>query len=173
MGYWRAVELFSPQKVPGLSVRERVYAAEADRPMPWEAGHALRSVPVEPGYGWQHVVYGGTYPLSAVRDTLLDVFGESDEDHDGRMDGESALFALTVTDEGRLLLDSPSSPLVPGPPAAPSPPGRAGPAGSTGSPRRPKRGPHGRVHSARRTPRPTLMRAMARTTTAPASPPRS
>ncbi|WP_330333925.1 ATP-binding protein [Streptomyces sp. NBC_00536] len=107
MGYWRAVELFSPQKVPGLSVRERVYAAEADRPMPWEAGHALRSVPVEPGYGWQHVVYGGTYPLSAVRDTLLDVFGESDEDHDGRMDGESALFALTVTDEGRLLLDSP------------------------------------------------------------------
>ena len=82
-------------------------AAEADRPMPWEAGHALRSVPVEPGYGWQHVVYGGTYPLSAVRDTLLDVFGESDEDHDGRMDGESALFALTVTDEGRLLLDSP------------------------------------------------------------------
>jgi len=53
------------------------------------------------------VAYGGTYALRAVRDTLLGVFGESEEDHDGRMDGESALFALTVTDEGRLLLDSP------------------------------------------------------------------
>ncbi|WP_251056306.1 DEAD/DEAH box helicase [Streptomyces sp. ISL-94] len=107
VGYWRAAELFSPQKVPALSARERVYAAAQDRPMPWEAGHPLRSVPLEPGYGWQHVVYGGTYALSAVRDTLLRVFGESEEDHDGRMDGETALFALTVTDEGRVLLDSP------------------------------------------------------------------
>ncbi|MFJ3728391.1 hypothetical protein ACIPYQ_38295 [Streptomyces sp. NPDC090045] len=107
VGYWRAVELFSPQKVPALSVRERVYAAEPDGPMPWEAGHPLRSVPLEAGYGWQHVVYGGAFALGAVRDTLLHVFGESAEDHDGRMDGESALFALTVTDEGRLLLDSP------------------------------------------------------------------
>ncbi|WP_404962454.1 DEAD/DEAH box helicase [Streptomyces sp. 147326] len=107
VGYWRAVELFSPQKVPALSVRERVYAAEPDGPMPWEAGHPVRSVPPEAGYGWQHVVYGGVFALGAVRDTLLHVFGESGEDHDGRMDGESALFALTVTDEGRLLLDSP------------------------------------------------------------------
>ncbi|MEV8534655.1 DEAD/DEAH box helicase [Streptomyces sp. NPDC051211] len=107
VGYWRAVELFSPQKIPALSVRDRVYAAEPGQPMPWEPGHPLRTVPLEPGYGWQHVVYGGAYTLSAVRDTLLHVFGESGEDHDGRMDGESALFALTVTDEGRLLLDSP------------------------------------------------------------------
>ncbi|CAM5720015.1 hypothetical protein SALBM311S_12176 [Streptomyces alboniger] len=56
---------------------------------------------------WQHVVYGGSYALRAVRDVLLEVFGESEEDHDGRLDGESALFALTVNDEGRLLLDSP------------------------------------------------------------------
>ncbi|WP_283844436.1 hypothetical protein [Streptomyces sp. RerS4] len=32
--------------------------------------------------------------------------GASGEDHDGRRDDESALFALTVTDEGQLLLDS-------------------------------------------------------------------
>ncbi|MBW5482622.1 DEAD/DEAH box helicase [Streptomyces bambusae] len=107
VGYWRAVELFGPQKVPALSARERVCAVEADQPMPWEAGHPLRSVPLESGYGWQHVVYGGTYALRAVRDTLLNVFGESEEDHDGRMDGETALFAMTVTDEGRLVLDSP------------------------------------------------------------------
>ncbi|MFJ8164294.1 DEAD/DEAH box helicase [Streptomyces sp. NPDC096136] len=107
VAYWRAVELFSPQKVPGPSARERVYPVEGDGPLPWDAGHPLRAVPLDPGYAWQHVVYGGAYALSAVRDTLLRVFGESGEDHDGRMDGESALFALTVTDEGRLLLDSP------------------------------------------------------------------
>ncbi|AZM92461.1 AAA domain-containing protein [Streptomyces sp. W1SF4] len=106
VGYWRAVELFSPQKVPALSVRDRVYPVEAGRPMPWDAGHPVRAVPLEGGYGWQHVVYGGVFALGSVRDTLLDVFGESGEDHDGRMDGESALFALTVTDRGRLLLDS-------------------------------------------------------------------
>ncbi|MFJ4791084.1 DEAD/DEAH box helicase [Streptomyces sp. NPDC088794] len=107
VGYWRAVELFSPQMIPVVSARDRVYAVAADGPLPWEAGHALRSVPLESGFVWQHVVYGGAYALRAVRDTLLEVFGESEEDHDGRMDGESALFALTVTDEGRLLLDSP------------------------------------------------------------------
>ncbi|MEU7227888.1 DEAD/DEAH box helicase [Streptomyces chrestomyceticus] len=105
--YWRAVELFSPQKVPAVSVRDRVHPVTADGPLPWEEGHPLRSVPLNPGYAWQHVVYGGAYRLRAVRDTLLAVFGESEEDHDGRMDGESALFALTVTDEGRLVLDSP------------------------------------------------------------------
>ncbi len=107
VGYWRAVELFSPQKIPAVSARDRVYAVTADSPLPWEAGHALRSVPLDTGFVWQHVVYGGAYALRAVRDTLLQVFGEREEDHDGRMDGESALFALTVTDEGRLLLDSP------------------------------------------------------------------
>ncbi|MGW1074862.1 DEAD/DEAH box helicase [Streptomyces sp. NPDC002537] len=105
--YWRAIELFSPQRVPAVSSRERVYAVTADGPMPWEAGHPLRSEPLEPGLVWQHVVYGGTYALQAVRDTLLAVFGEREEDHDGRTDGESALFALTVTDGGHLLLDSP------------------------------------------------------------------
>ncbi|MEU9207785.1 hypothetical protein AB0D27_07475 [Streptomyces sp. NPDC048415] len=107
VGYWRAIELFSPQKVPAVSSRERVYPVAADDPLPWEAGHALRTVPLEPGFVWQHVIYGGAYQLCAVRDILLAVFGESEDNHDGRIDGESALFSLTVTDEGRLLLDSP------------------------------------------------------------------
>ncbi|MDQ1019865.1 DEAD/DEAH box helicase [Streptomyces afghaniensis] len=107
MDYWRAVELFSPQKIPAASPRERVYTVPEDGPLPWEDGHPLRSVPLEPGFVRQHVVYGGAYALRAVRDVLLGVFGENEEDHDGRLDGESALFALTVNDEGRLLLDSP------------------------------------------------------------------
>ncbi|MEV0115300.1 AAA domain-containing protein [Streptomyces sp. NPDC050844] len=107
VGFWRAVELFSPQKIPSVSARERVYAVAEDEPLPWEDGHPLRSVRLEPGFVWQHVVYGGTYALRTVRDVVLQVFGENEEDHDGRLDGESAMFALTVNDEGRLLLDSP------------------------------------------------------------------
>lgn len=105
--YWRAVELFSPQKVPNVSSRERVYEVTADRALPWEDGHPVRSLPLDPGFVWQHIVYGGCFALADVRDTLLEVFGRDEEDVDGRMDGGTALFALTVTDDGRLLLDSP------------------------------------------------------------------
>ncbi|TGN72337.1 hypothetical protein E5083_30060 [Streptomyces bauhiniae] len=105
--YWRTVELFSPQKVPAVSLREQVYEVAADRALPWEDGHPVRSLPLDPGYTWQHIVYGGCFALADVRDTLLEVFGRDEEDVDGRMDGDTALFALTVTDDGRLLLDSP------------------------------------------------------------------
>lgn len=105
--YWRAVELFSPRKVPTVSSRERVYEVAVDRALPWEDGHPVRSLPLDPGYAWQHIVYGDCFALADVRDTLLEVFGRDEEDVDGRMDGDTALFALTVTDGGRLLLDSP------------------------------------------------------------------
>lgn len=105
--YWRAVELFSPQKVPTVSSRERVYEVAVDRALPWEDGHPVRSLPLDPGYVRQHIVYGGCFALADVRDTLLEVFGRDEEDVDGRMDGDTALFALTVTDDGRLLVDSP------------------------------------------------------------------
>ncbi|MER7761641.1 DEAD/DEAH box helicase [Streptomyces sp. NPDC097619] len=104
--YWRAVERFSPQKIPALAPRDRVFPVEPGSPLPWEADHPLRAVPLEEGQVWQHVVYGGAFPLTAVRDTLLSVFGGTEEDHDGRLEGESALFALTVTDEGRPVRDA-------------------------------------------------------------------
>ncbi|MEU6284432.1 hypothetical protein [Streptomyces sp. NPDC047028] len=90
-----------------MSSRDRVYEVVADRALPWEDGHPVRSLPLDPGYVRQHIVYGGCFALADVRDTLLEVFGRDEEDVDGRMDGDSALFALAVTDDGRLLLDSP------------------------------------------------------------------
>jgi hypothetical protein len=71
--YWRAVELFSPQKVPNVSSRERVYEVAVDRALPWEDGHPVRSLPLDPGFVWQHIVYGGCFALADVRDTLLEV----------------------------------------------------------------------------------------------------
>ena len=107
VGYWHAVEMFSPQQVPAVATGKQVYEAKADRPLPWEQGHPLQRVRLDPGYAWQHIVYGGVFTFKDVRDALLSVFGGDERDHDGRMDGQSALYALTINNEGRLLLDSP------------------------------------------------------------------
>ncbi|UGY90783.1 hypothetical protein [Streptomyces gobiensis] len=104
--YWQAVEMFSPQKVENVAPERRVYAVDGDRPLPWESRHRLRRE--EPGQGkvWQHTVYCGIHSIAAVRDVLLDVFGGSSEDHDRRIDGDSALLSFTVNDDGLLLQDS-------------------------------------------------------------------
>ncbi|WP_033257743.1 MULTISPECIES: DEAD/DEAH box helicase [Kitasatospora] len=105
--FWRAVELFSAQTVPAPNDRERIYDLDGAGRLPWEAGHRLRQVPLPAGFVWQHVVYGGLFPLAKVRDTLMKVFGRDPESHDGRLDSQSALFALTVDDRGTVVSDSP------------------------------------------------------------------
>ncbi|MHC3814727.1 DEAD/DEAH box helicase [Streptomyces sp. DT9] len=104
--YWRAVEMFSPQKVEKASPPKGMYPVEAGRPLPWEDGHPVRRRSPGRNMVRQHTVYCGVYPVASVRDVLLDVFGGSDEDHDGRVDGDSALLAFEVTDEGLLVQDS-------------------------------------------------------------------
>ncbi|MFJ7627742.1 DEAD/DEAH box helicase [Streptomyces sp. NPDC097595] len=104
--YWRAVEMFSPQKVEKNSPAKGMHPVETGRPLPWEEGHPVRRRSPGRNMVRQHTVYCGVYPVAAVRDVLLDVFGGSDEDHDGRVDGDSALLAFEVTDEGLLVQDS-------------------------------------------------------------------
>jgi hypothetical protein len=104
--FWRAVELFSPQQVPGLDPRKRVYPVRSAEPLPWEAGHPLRRVTRKPRLTWRHVVYGGVYSLDRVHALLERAFGRDDESFDERSRGETALFAFTATDEGRPLLGS-------------------------------------------------------------------
>ncbi|WP_405683425.1 hypothetical protein [Streptomyces sp. NBC_00057] len=50
----------------------------------------------------QHTVYCGVYQVASVRDVLLDVFGSSEEDHGGRVDGDSDRVRGTVAG-GRLV----------------------------------------------------------------------
>ncbi|SEC08654.1 AAA domain-containing protein [Streptomyces sp. 2131.1] len=104
--YWRAVEMFSPQKVEQASPPKGVYPVESGRPLPWEDGHPVRRRSLGRNMVRQHTVYCGVYPVASVRDVLLDVFGGSEEDHDARVDGDSALLAFEVTDEGLLVQDS-------------------------------------------------------------------
>jgi hypothetical protein len=103
--FWRAVELFSPQKVPDVRPREQVRAVRIDVPLPWQEGSGLPRP--RKGYAWQHTVYCGVFPVERVRDVLADVFPETaDQDRDGRLSGASALMSFTVNEDGLLLLDS-------------------------------------------------------------------
>ncbi|MFD7639899.1 DEAD/DEAH box helicase [Kitasatospora sp. NPDC059795] len=105
--FWRAVELFGAQAVPGVDEQQRVFEVDGGGLLPWEDGHRLRRGEPAPGFVWQHVVYGGLFPLAKVRGVLMEVFGRDPESHDGRLDSRAALFALTVDDRGSVLADSP------------------------------------------------------------------
>ncbi|MFC4049909.1 DEAD/DEAH box helicase [Actinomadura syzygii] len=104
--FWRAVELFSPQAVPKVSRRARVFEIRPGEPLPWENGHELGSVRLRRGMTWRHTLYGGVFSLESVRAVLTDVFGKDPEDLEARKLGESALLALTITDLGQPLLGS-------------------------------------------------------------------
>lgn len=102
--FWRAVELFSPQDVPAASPRRHVWTIPPGGPLPWEIGHPLQNIALENGMTWRHTLYGGVYSLDRVHDLLVRTFGDDPQSFENRRRGESALFAVSVTDEGRPLL---------------------------------------------------------------------
>ena len=99
--FWRAVELFTPPEVPRVNPKERVDRVDGSSSLPWEDGHRLHSVKLKQDQVWRHVVYGGVFSLDRVHDALEQVFGQDDENFDPSRRGESALFAWSVTGEGR------------------------------------------------------------------------
>ncbi|MCT7354271.1 AAA domain-containing protein [Streptomyces sp. 15-116A] len=116
--YWRAVELFSPPQIKspsrrGARVSEREWVQQVDvRPgqpwptLPWEQGHPLQRERIDPRKEvWRHTVYGGVFPLERIREALAAHFGDDGEDFSGarRQQGETAVFALVVDADGRLL----------------------------------------------------------------------
>ncbi|MER5706956.1 AAA domain-containing protein [Streptomyces sp. NPDC002122] len=115
--YWRAIELFSPPTLPrpprtGARVTAREWIQQLDvRPgqewplLPWEAGHPLQREPIDTSKEvWRHTVYGGVFALSAIREALERAFGGGEEDYAGtRQRGETAVFSLTLDDQGVLL----------------------------------------------------------------------
>ncbi|KNB54163.1 hypothetical protein AC230_01300 [Streptomyces caatingaensis] len=97
--------MFSPQKVPTVRPDEQVFAVRPERPLPWQGGAQLP--PPRPGHVWQHTVYCGVFAIERVRDVLADAFPEAaEEEHDGRVGGDSALMSFTVNQDGLLLKDS-------------------------------------------------------------------
>jgi hypothetical protein len=106
LNYWRAVELFSPQSVAHVAPNdntEPVFSAQEDLPLPWDPVHPLRFRRTPPRTSRRFQVYCGIYSLEKVRSVLEDKFGKDPESFDERSDGESCLFAFSVTDDGRPL----------------------------------------------------------------------
>jgi len=109
LDYWRAVELFSPQNVPRAAPNdstEPVFSAREDVPLPWDPVHRLKSHRPPRFKSRRFQVYCGIYKLKKVRSLLEDMFGKDPRSFDERSDGESCLFALSVTDDGKPLFDT-------------------------------------------------------------------
>jgi hypothetical protein len=106
LAFWRAVELFSPQTVPKLGARERVYRVQESSPLPWEPGHPLGEAWLRKSNAWQHSIFLGVYSLDAAYTELRRALGGGEEDGDPPRAGHSALAAFTVAEDGRVLLGS-------------------------------------------------------------------
>lgn len=111
--FWRAVELFTAQKVEAPCARERRYEVPRNAPAPWEPGHPLQRAPItERDHKsnlkvWRYTVYGGIYSLDRLYHFLGTEFEEKPFDVDERTPrGDSALFSVEVSPDGRLLLDT-------------------------------------------------------------------
>jgi hypothetical protein len=107
--YWRAVELFSPQSVPRPAPndnQEPVFSVKKDLPLPWDISHSFRSRTTPPNKSRRYSAYCGIFSLEKVRSILEKKFGKDSETFDERSDGETCLFAVSVTDDGRPLFDT-------------------------------------------------------------------
>lgn len=104
--YWRAVEMFSAQSIDKPNPQEDRYRIGEGKPIPWHF-RKYRSRPSDKTI-WQHHMYGGIFRLDRLHYEFASIFGESGIDVDERVPrGYSALFAIAITEEGRILLESP------------------------------------------------------------------
>ncbi|MGF6465129.1 AAA domain-containing protein [Paraburkholderia youngii] len=107
--YWRAVEIFCPQAVPKIQPDNRKtptnHFEDVGAVAPWDKRHAImrRRIGTD---AWRHEVYAGVYPVQLLRDLLQDKFGMDAESYDERLDIYSALFSITVSNDGRPFFDT-------------------------------------------------------------------
>jgi hypothetical protein len=106
VGFWRTVEMFSPQKVDKPSRDKLVFTVRPGQPLPWEPEHDLANRELRANQAWRHVVYLGAYRLDEVFEVLSRVFEPDKDSYDERPAGDSAVAAFVVDEDGRALLDS-------------------------------------------------------------------
>ncbi|MGO4813794.1 DEAD/DEAH box helicase [Cupriavidus sp. 2MCAB6] len=108
--YWRAVELFSPQSIPAAEPNDKTFPSfditQEDGTLPWEPAHRLRGRKLGYNKVWRHRLFVSVYPLDTVRTILEAACGKDPEAVDERSDGETAMFSISVSDDGRPLFDT-------------------------------------------------------------------
>lgn len=107
--YWRSTELFSPQTIPQLGSEthtDLVFKALADSPLPWSPSHPIQARHLSNKQAWRYHAYCGIYSHDTIKEILEEKFGEDPESFDERRDGESCIFAFTISSDGLALLNS-------------------------------------------------------------------
>lgn len=105
--FWRAVELFSPQSLPKVNPNDRsepVFALDQSLPLPWEASHPFKSIWAPAKTSRRFLACCGVLEQAQIREVLEEKLGKDPEAFDERTDGQTCLFAFSVTDDGRPLL---------------------------------------------------------------------
>ncbi len=105
--YWRAIEMFAPQRIPSLdrtSRMEPVFQASDSSALPWSGASRL-PLPI-PGKVWRFQVYCGIYKIRNVTGFLDRKFGHGAVAIEPRERGHSCLFTFTASADGRPLLDT-------------------------------------------------------------------
>lgn len=80
-----------------------MFAADPALPLPWDASHAIRNRWPPKNTSRRFTAYCGVLGISDVRAILEEKLGKDAESFDERTDGETCLFAFSVTDDGRPL----------------------------------------------------------------------
>lgn len=110
LDFWRNAELLSPPAIPKVNARDRfepVFAvSNTAEPLPWQPGHPIGQRFPGSGRKWRYTWYGGTYELERVRDILDAALRRPALAYQEPIRGESCLFAVSFTDDGRPLFDT-------------------------------------------------------------------
>lgn len=107
--YWHDVEFLSPQKIPRTARHDKstpVFSVDISKEPPWSPEHELKNRKLPEDKVWRHTVYCGIYEVVEVRDILKKVYKGDLEVFDERVDGETAVFSITLAHEGHLLAGS-------------------------------------------------------------------
>jgi len=102
--YWRAVELFTTQRIPSPDPASRCRDVQPGSALPWGDGNLPD---VGPKKTWRHTLYGGVHDLGTVHALLGERLEDDPFDVDERSPrGDSAVFSFQVDAEGRFLVDT-------------------------------------------------------------------
>ncbi len=105
--YWRAVELFSPQRIPRVNPNSRtepVFRSGGATSLPW--GESAWLTPAPTGRVWHFKAYCGIYSLGRLSVHLKRRLQLSSAKVHGKNNESSCLFAVQVSADGRPLLDT-------------------------------------------------------------------
>lgn len=110
LSYWRAIEFFLPQKIPEFNpnnLREPVFKIAENDIAPWNKQHKVFTQLVcKKQQKICHVVYGGIYPIAIMRKNMQATFGKDPDVFDERGEGNTCLFSIQLSHEGRPLFES-------------------------------------------------------------------